>query len=196
MKLKNPKSLFAICAALTACLAHADDSVTLGQKQANIATDIFVESCVAHPGNNKASADWAKQKGMQPANDKFTADVLRGRPGQVWGASSPEGQFILVLSEPMCSVWARQADAAGVEQNMQKIIKNIKRPGTKVKSLVDKTIMEGGLNYHQQATTIINTKEKAQQGLMMISTTTDSTMAPVQIRLTLSPFTPDAADKK
>lgn len=155
-------------------------------QQAEVVTKLFMDSCLASLANNKEVSNWAKSNKLQPANDQFSKAVLQGQTGEVWGASNSIGQFLVVLSPPnQCSVWAKRANVAAVNNNFEKIVSGVARPGIVVAPAIDKISYGFGGKFRQFGFTI--TKEGATSGYMLLATTSESDQAEVQVRLTTSP---------
>lgn len=150
-------------------------------ENADMAMQIFFDSCAKNYGNNSASSKWA-QSHLTRASQDFESKVLRGQSGEVWGAA---GNFLLVLTNNSCAVWSRRADAKKTNANVEKLVKKIARPGIDVKNFIDKISEGHGGKYRQYGFQLVAPNKK--QGMVILSTTSESPTAEIQARITLSP---------
>lgn len=150
-------------------------------ENADMAMQIFLDSCAKNYGNNSASSKWA-QSHLTRATPDFESKVLRGQSGEVWGAA---GNFLLILTNNSCAVWSRRADAQKVNMNVERLVQKIARPGIEVKKLIDKTSDGYGGKYRQYGFQLAAPNSK--QGMVILSTTSESPAAEIQARITLSP---------
>lgn len=150
-------------------------------ENADRAMQIFFDSCAKNYGNNAASSKWA-QSHLIRANPDFENKILRGQSGEVWGAA---GNFLLVLTNNSCAVWSRRADAQKVNANVERLVQKIARPGIEVKKIIDKVSEGYGGEYRQYGFQLAAPNKK--QGMVILSTTSESPAAEIQARITLSP---------
>lgn len=152
------------------------------EKQAQIANDLYAESCLAHFGNERALAAWVDSKGFSETKSEMTRAVLQGDVGTVWSASNEVGDFlILIVSGGNCEVWARRADAKVAAQLFEKALQGAQRPGRKLEREKDREIDAGGDKYRQIS--YFMTQEKVLGGWAFIAIIADSEKADVQVRL-------------
>lgn len=158
-------------------------------QQGNFAIHVYINTCAKFPGNNQKVSDFAKENKYVRASEEFSKSALRGQAGEVWGVPNTIGQFLVVLTgDRHCSAWARTADAKTVNDGFEKLVKGLARPGLTVKPNVDKVSDGLGGKYRQLGYFV--QKDGAPHGWMMLSTTSESPAAEVQIRLTMSPVKP------
>lgn len=161
----------------------------IASQQANFVTELFMDSCVANLGNNKAASTWVQKKNYVRADEQFSKAVLQGKSGEVWGAPNSIGQFLVVLAgDTHCAAWARTANSALVNQHFETLVKGVARPGLTVTPHIDKPFEGAGGKYRQFGFLI--QKDGAPHGWLMLATTSESKQAEVQARLTVSPVKP------
>lgn len=157
-------------------------------QQANFLTRLFFDTCAKYPGQNAKVSASVKQNNFVRANDYFSKAVLQNQPGEVWGVPNHIGQFVVVLTgKYQCSVWARRAAAKLVNENFEKLIRGLPRPGLKVDLMIDKITDSKNGSFRQLGYFV--QKDGASHGWLMLATTTESARAGVQAHLTISPAT-------
>ncbi|RDK01182.1 NMCC_0638 family (lipo)protein [Paraburkholderia lacunae] len=166
--------------------AHAQESPSGPIAQANAATRLFMDLCIPSAGDTAKLRELADRYHLRHTDVSFSQTVLRGKPGEVWSASSSVGEYV-VISQPdnSCSVWARRADAATSINQFKRIVLGTGRPGLMVKVLEDRDIEGQGGTYHYLS--YLLSKEGRQSGLYASAIASASPTAEVQVRLRLMP---------
>jgi hypothetical protein len=158
-------------------------------QQGNFAIQLYMNTCAKFPGNNAQISNFAKENKYVRADENFSKAALRGQGGEVWGVPNTIGQFLVVLTgETHCSAWARTADAKTVNDGFEKLVKGLPRPGLTVKPNIDKVSDGVGGKYRQLGYFV--QRDGAPHGWIMLSTTSESPTAEVQVRITMSPGKP------
>ncbi len=159
-------------------------------KQADFVTDVFLKTCAAHLGQNRTVSEWVQKNRYVRANEQFSKAALRGQSGEVWGVPNNIGQFLVVLTgENHCAAWARTANAAVVNQHFERIVKGLARPGIAVSTHIDKISDGVGGSYRQLGFHV--RRDGAPHDWILLATTSESKQAEVQVRLTISPVSPN-----
>jgi hypothetical protein len=161
----------------------------IASQQANFVTKLFMDTCAAHLGDNKALSAWIQKNKYERADEQFSKAALEGKSGEVWGPINSIGQFLVVLTgDTQCAAWARTANSALVNQHFETYVKGVTRPGLTVTPHVDKYFDGAGGKYRQFG--FLLQKDGAPHGWLMLATTSESKQAEVQVRLTVSPVIP------
>lgn len=161
--------------------ALAQEPAPAAERQARMATDLFMESCFKLRGNEKALGEWVRAKGYGRTAPDFTKAILQG-PGEVWSASNDLGDFLILLTPGgNCEAWARRADAALAAELFEKALKEGKGPDHSLEPETTRELNSDGTKYRQSAYFMKQNGSKG--GWLFISITTDSDRAIAQVRL-------------
>lgn len=160
------------------------------EAQADYATSLFMESCVAHVAKPDELTRWIEARALPKAESTIAAKILADEQGEVWSAASPMGAFFLIVVpiDPTvckCAVWAHRADAKRMTEHFERLLRGTARPGLEVGPISDRTIDGAGGAYRQLVYFL--RKEGAEVGFVFIATTSASEQAEIQGRLTVAP---------
>jgi hypothetical protein len=176
-----------LAVALINCVcANAQEASSSAVAQSNAATRLFMDLCIPSAGDTAKLRELVDRYHLRHTDFSFSQKVLRGRPGEVWSASSSVCEYV-VISQPdnSCSVWARRADAAASIDHLKRIVLGTQRPGLLVKVLEDRDIEGQGGTYHYLS--YLLSKEGRQSGLYASAIASASPTAEVQVCLRLMP---------
>lgn len=152
-------------------------------EQANVATLLWIRGCLEHLGDYAAQSSWARRRGLRATTESFSSAVLKDAEGEVWAASDPTGDYVLVLTRPhQCAVWARRANAVIVNANFERIINGMEHERLVLERRHDRMIDGAGGIYRQIV--YFAEGEGNPSGFLFLSTTTRSEDAEFQARLT------------
>jgi hypothetical protein len=161
------------------------------ETQADFATKLFMQACVANLTKPGDLSQWIETQGLHRAPTELEAKILAGQTGEVWSASSSLGAFFLILvpidqlNVNQCSVWARRADAARLTEHFERLLLGSARPGLEVERVSDDPVQGPGGDYRQL---VYYVHEEGQElGWVFVATTSPSEQAEIQGRLMASP---------
>lgn len=183
LKAKHRRQLLAL-ALLAVCLV-ARAEVASDDARSNAAMRLFLNVCAVNLGDEQMAKEWVTEHQLHPFAPAFAEEVLQGKPGEVWSASNPIGDFLIVIQSPrQCSVWARKANARLSGEQFQKYVTGVERPGLSVKLQSDRKVEGKDGRYRLIAYTIA--RENAGSGVLLEAITSDSPTAQVQVRLKIA----------
>jgi hypothetical protein len=183
------RHLFTLAILIFICTPPASAQTSIPVRQGNFIVRLYMDTCVKYPGKNSDISSYAKDNKFVRANAEFSKAVLKGKEGEVWGIPNAIGQFIIVLTgESHCAAWARNADVKTVNDGFEKFMKHLHDQGLNVKPQADQILSGAGGKYRQLGYFV--QKHGTPYGLLMLSTTTDSSTAEIQVRLTSAVSTP------
>lgn len=160
------------------------------EEQADYATSLFMDSCVAHITKAADLATWIEERHLPTVEPDLAAKILAGGPGQVWSAAGPLGQFFLIVvpinpTLNQCSVWAHRADAERMTGHFQRLLEGTARSGLGVTVVSDQPIEGPGGTYRQLIYNLV--KDGADLGWVFVAVTSASEEAEIQGRLMVAP---------
>jgi hypothetical protein len=163
---------------------------TRADEQADYATSLFMESCVAHITKPAELERWIQEHGLPESEPELEKGILAGEAGKVWSAASPLGQFFVIVtpinaSMSKCSVWAHRANADRLNQHFERLLKGTARPGLEVGPVSDQPI-EGPGGAYRQLIYFLH-KEGVALGWVFVAITSGSEEAEIQGRLMVAP---------
>ena len=167
--------------------------MTQRDEQADYATSLFMESCVAHitkPGELDALDPAARSaRGRSPSSRRGS---WRARQGEVWSAASPIGQFFLIVvpinaSMNQCSVWAQHADAERLNEHFERLLQAAPRGrASSVEPSYRSARSRARAARYRQLIYFLR-KEGAELGWVFVAITSASEQAEIQGRLMVAP---------
>jgi len=161
--------------------ALAQTPAPAAERQARMATDLFMQSCYKLRGDEKALGEWVRAKGYGRTSPDFTKAILQG-PGEVWSAANDLGDFLILLTPGgNCEVWARRADAGLAAELFEMALKEGRAPDHSLEPETARELNSGGIKYRQSA--YFMKQNGSQGGWLFIAITTDSDKASAQVRL-------------
>lgn len=160
------------------------------ENQADYATSLFMQSCVANLTKPADLTRWIQEHELRKVPAELESRILAGQTGDVWSAGSSLGIFLLIVVPidervNQCSVWAQHADAPRLNEHFTRILAGTARPGLQVEAVSDGPIKGPGGEYRQLVYYVH--KEGVDFGFVFIATTSPSQDAEVQGRLMTSP---------
>lgn len=160
------------------------------EEQADYATSLFMDACVAHIVKPGDLARWIEERRLPTVEPELAARILDGGPGQVWSAAGPMGQFFLIVvpinpNLNQCSVWAHRADAERMTGHFERLLQGTARSGLTVTTVADESIQGPGGAYRQLIYNLV--KDGAEIGWVFVAVTSASEEAEIQGRLMVAP---------
>lgn len=151
-------------------------------EQADLAAQLFADSCLRWPMQEDKIAAWAKANGFE----LFVSDGAPRWVVQAWRRSETPGQLLLLGEKKRCSVVVHRADTSRAIANFMKFLQST--PGkddVAVRPLADRQIDSGGEQYRLIAYVIA--PKDSPTGLYWSVTVTESESASVQVEYESSP---------
>jgi len=160
------------------------------ESQADYATSLFMESCVANLTKPTELTRWIQEHELRKVPAELEGRILAGQTGEVWSAGSSLGVFLLIVVPidervNQCSVWAQHADATRLNAHFTRLLAGSARPGLLVEQVSDGSVKGPGGDYRQVVYYVH--KEGVDLGFVFVATTSASEEAEVQGRLMTSP---------
>jgi hypothetical protein len=160
------------------------------ETQADYATSLFMQSCVANLTKPADLTRWIQEHGLHKVPAELESRILAGQTGEVWSDASEQGVFLLIVVPidarvNQCSVWAQHADAARLNEHFKRLLEGTARPGLVVEAVSDGPIKGPGGEYRQLVYYVH--KEGVELGFVFVATTSPSEDAEIQGRLMTSP---------
>ena len=160
------------------------------ESQADYATSLFMQSCVANLTKPADLTRWIQEHELRKVPAELEGRILAGQTGEVWSAGNSLGVFLLIVVPidervNQCSVWAQHADAARLNEHFKRLLEGTARPGLQVEAVSDGPIKGPGGEYRQLVYYVH--KEGVELGFVFVATTSPSEDAEVQGRLMTSP---------
>ena len=160
------------------------------ENQADFATSLFLQSCVAYLTKPADLTQWIEQHGLRRVNADLEGRILAGQTGEVWLAATSSGAFFVIVVPidehvNQCSVWAQHADAARLNDRFTRLLASSAKPGLDVESVSDGPIQGPGGEYRQIVYYVH--KDGVDLGFVFVAITSPSEDAEIQGRLMTSP---------
>ena len=183
--LKAKHGSYALALTLLAVSPISKAEITSDDARSNAATRLFLDVCATSLGDERKAKEWVTEHQLRPLAPAFAEKVLQGKPGEVWSASNSIGDFLIVTQSPQqCSVWARKANARLSDEQFQKYVHGVERPGLRVSLQSDREVEGKDGRYRLVAYTIA--RENAGSRILLEAITSDSPTAQVQVKLKIA----------
>jgi TPR repeat protein len=159
----------------------------MADERAVIAMGLFANGCAANFATPTKLGEWVDAQGYMPVNPEGLAAFLGENQGVGWSASSHAGEFVITFTgaDRACTVWARRAGDAEIEQRFRNMIGELQRQGLRVENEAEQPVTLGGFRYRQLAY-YVQAPRNANAALYMMLVAEDQD-APAAARLVAAP---------